>query len=307
MLVKWERVLFICAKELTLMPLPVFKMVVNPDLENETGVQTISFVDRPAIEVDFVYFNKQKEESKVKLAGAEHLRIIATPILIANQLIYRKGLGDDPNFEWLMQYDPTCIAIIKQKFEALGNHASLNFMHLEGTSVKGSLQDSILTKENGIDKALGFDIPKESWFGTIHVEDQDFFNKEILTGNIKGVSIEGLMATLDWKMEAELLNHLRPEKVFIEMERFVAKAEYALSQKTVSYTAATLTRRSTPYDKLLIESLIRAVQSWQRQLRLKCKDVAGAKEMLEKLTKYLETENWDALWKAQERLNYFFD
>jgi hypothetical protein len=45
------------------MELPVYKLVINP--EDETGVDFVSLVTSPAIERDFIYFQKDKPRLNV--------------------------------------------------------------------------------------------------------------------------------------------------------------------------------------------------------------------------------------------------
>ena len=71
----------------------MFENIENLDLyeltleEEEDGVFAVSAVETPAIERDFVFFNKQKE---VKFQSIdEEQRLIAGPILIPNKRIPR--------------------------------------------------------------------------------------------------------------------------------------------------------------------------------------------------------------------------
>ena len=38
--------------------LPVYKIVINPDDKDETGINSIALVDRPAIQSNFITFNE---------------------------------------------------------------------------------------------------------------------------------------------------------------------------------------------------------------------------------------------------------
>ena len=40
--------------------LPVYKIVINPDDKDETGINSIALVDRPAIQSNFITFNETK-------------------------------------------------------------------------------------------------------------------------------------------------------------------------------------------------------------------------------------------------------
>jgi hypothetical protein len=70
------------------MELPVYKLVINP--EDETGVDFVSLVTSPAIERDFVYFQKDKPRLNVAFKiQSDEKRIIFGMAMEADKKIYR--------------------------------------------------------------------------------------------------------------------------------------------------------------------------------------------------------------------------
>jgi hypothetical protein len=65
--------------------LPIYKVELK---DGEEGIYCTSLVDAPAIEVDFIALSKGY--SNIKLAVNEEKRIVTGPLLIPDQLIFRR-------------------------------------------------------------------------------------------------------------------------------------------------------------------------------------------------------------------------
>ena len=102
------------------MALPVYEMVINPDESSEVEVSFVALVDKPAIEKNFLAFNKA-----LQFAINEEKRIISGPAMIANQLIYRK----DANGEYNVFFSPETIREIAIKFFKKDYQKNINLFH----------------------------------------------------------------------------------------------------------------------------------------------------------------------------------
>ena len=66
---------------------PVFGPSIKKD-DTKSGVNMISLVDQPAIEVDWLAFSEQKKLQFAQVSKDKQL--LAAPFLIPNKMIYRK-------------------------------------------------------------------------------------------------------------------------------------------------------------------------------------------------------------------------
>lgn len=76
--------------------IPIYDVIINDD-DIEQGLFAVSFVDYPAIEVDFLAMAEQKP-MKVYLSKEKHE--VVSPILIPNQLIYRRDARGEFYIRW---------------------------------------------------------------------------------------------------------------------------------------------------------------------------------------------------------------
>ena len=94
------------------MELPVYKLVINPD--DETGVDFVSLVTSPAIERDFVYFQKDKPRLNVAFKiQSDEKRIIFGMAMEADKKIYRY---DEARGEYYVYFDKQTIFEIAKKW-----------------------------------------------------------------------------------------------------------------------------------------------------------------------------------------------
>ncbi|TPE44932.1 XkdF-like putative serine protease domain-containing protein [Pontibacter mangrovi] len=164
---------------------PVFAISID-DTDEKTGVNLISFVSRPAIEADFVALSQS-----VKLAQDKHKQILTGPVLIPDKKIFRLTEDEEPFY---IQFDADTIERIRNKFHKNNFTHATNDEHelaLDGNYVVESWLISDAEKDKAV--ALGLsDLPVGTWMVSYRVEDADYWEKEILSGNKRGFSLEGL-------------------------------------------------------------------------------------------------------------------
>jgi hypothetical protein len=162
------------------MALPIYKMVVDENGE----IQAIALTDAPAIGVNFIAFKDQKK----KIYFNDDKRIIVSPLLIPNQLIYRY---DDEIGEYYVTIEPEQIKLVAQKI--IGKQIIFNFEHTSKTFNDVYLESVFVSdKDAGIENPQYFsDLPNNTLFIVAKVLNDEAWqmikNKEVV-----GISIEGL-------------------------------------------------------------------------------------------------------------------
>jgi hypothetical protein len=164
--------------------LQLFELVVDAE---EDGVFANSFVEEPAIERPFVFFNKQKEVQFQAIDNEK--RLVAGPLLIPNKKIIRM---DEQMGMYNVFFKPETIELIARKFMKNGYNGEVTVEH--DKKVKDVyLTESWLIEQSSKDKSnlYGYTLPKGTWFGIYKVDNPKVW-EEVKAGKYKGFSIEGI-------------------------------------------------------------------------------------------------------------------
>jgi len=149
------------------------------------GVDAMSLVHDPAIEIDFVHFNKEYNTNFSKID--EEKRIVTGPALIPNKMILRKQ-GED---YFYVYFSEDTIFKTAKRFLKDGHQNNSTLEHqvaLEGISVV----ESWIISDKVHDKSVkfGYDLPIGTWMLSSYIENDEVWEK-VKSGEIKGYSIEG--------------------------------------------------------------------------------------------------------------------
>lgn len=177
------------------MEFPIYKCVIDENLNSDLQVSYVALVDRPAIEKNFLAFNKEK----LKFLVDTSKRIVSGPVMAANMLIYRNSpqIG-----EYYTVFDAPTIEMIVQKFFKKGYIQNFNIMHDDkattGTGI--TIFESFLTNaERGIMPMKGFeDMAEGSWFISAKVDDDSVWSA-VQDGTLRGFSVEGIFQQIPVK------------------------------------------------------------------------------------------------------------
>lgn len=167
------------------MNLPLYKAQIT---DASTGMYTVSLVDYPAVESDFLYFNENKKQMTFSIENEEQ-RIITGVLMRCDFPIYR--ITDD-GYEYYIMYDKATIELMAEKWIADGFANYVNLMHNPLNYVDGVYLKELYIKdtERGINPK-GFEtISDGSLFATYKVLNDDVWNG-IKSGEFKGFSLEG--------------------------------------------------------------------------------------------------------------------
>lgn len=167
----------------------VYNCIID-DTDDQTGIYAISFVDLPANEVDFVALQKQSPQDTL-LTRDNQKQVLTGAILKPDQLIYRYSPQQG---EYYIRFSAQEIEKIAQKMMKTGV-ALHNTTHQHQQSLRGNyLTELWIVEDPEKDKsrALGFNnLPKGTLMCSYKIEDKDYWQREVMTGNVKGFSLEG--------------------------------------------------------------------------------------------------------------------
>lgn len=176
--------------------LPIYNAVI--DSEND-GIQFVSLVESPAIETNFLAFNKLQ-----KYSLDTDKRIVTGPLIIADFPIYRR---DSIRGEYYVIFSKETIKELAEKFLLDKKTTSVNLEHSE--SVTGVILTELYIKDvsRGISPKEFEDVSDGSLFATYKVENDSVW-EEIRSGAFKGFSLEGIFSLDDSDIEIEELYKL---------------------------------------------------------------------------------------------------
>ena len=172
----------------------IVELVIS-DESQELAIDAISLVSSPAIEQDFVYFGKEKNNLTFAKVDEEK-RMLVSPALIPNKQIFRYDPNTDS--EYYVFFSKATVARAAELYLKHNNHHKATYEHQD--RVSGVLTVESWIKEGDMDKSklYGYDLPNGTWFVKMKINNDDLWNK-IKEGELKGLSIEGYFTD---KMEA---------------------------------------------------------------------------------------------------------
>ena len=162
--------------------LPVYKLVIN-ELDDELGIDKMSFVLNPAVSIDFLKFGK--EEDKLTFSNEEK-RIITGVAILADTPIYRRNQYG----EHYITFSPEAIYEIVQKFFKQDKTKSVNLDHSVNTNSAFIFESYLVNNERGITPKEFGDLPDGSWVVSYKITDNELWN-DIKANKFNGFSIEG--------------------------------------------------------------------------------------------------------------------
>ena len=154
-------------------------------IDDAAGMEAIALVENPAVEVDFLKFEKAKQ----LFTKDEERHIITGVAIMAGKPIYRYDPYDG---EYYVVFTKEVIEQLVSKYAKDGHFNTVNLQHDEE-----AVQDGIYMVESYfVDKKRGI-APKEieaedgSWIVSYKVENEALWEEIKNSGELKGFSIEG--------------------------------------------------------------------------------------------------------------------
>jgi len=161
--------------------------LVIQDENQELAIDAISLVTSPAIEQDFVYFGKEKNNLTFAKVDEEK-RMLISPALIPNKQIFRHN--PNTNSDYYVYFSKDTVRKASELYLKHNNHHKATYQHQD--RVSGVLTTESWIKEGDMDKSkmYGFDLPNGTWFVKMRIDNDELWSK-IKDGELKGLSIEG--------------------------------------------------------------------------------------------------------------------
>ena len=203
----------------------IVELVIDKDSE-QLAIDAISLVSSPAIEQNFVYFNKQK--NNLTLAAIdEEKRLLVSPALIPYKQIYRYDEQTGQDYYVYFTADT-----VRKASEAYMKHQNTNnatIQHEEKVTGVYTVESWIVQDSKTDKTALyGYDLPVGTWAVSMRIENDEVWNR-IKDGELKGLSIEGYfvdkMQTLSTQRLAEPVGEINGLPLYTDIKDAIEAAK----------------------------------------------------------------------------------
>ena len=169
---------------------PLVKIIeLFVDEEQDAILQSISIVDKPAIEREFMYFSEDGRQM-LYFQEVEDQRIVVSPAMIPDKRIARKD-KDTGEIYWVY-FSKDTVAKAAEYLMKYNKQSHSNINHQRIYSNDMYVMESWI-KESDNDKSTDYgfgDMPEGTWFVKFRIMDDSVWAK-IKSGELKGLSVEG--------------------------------------------------------------------------------------------------------------------
>lgn len=162
--------------------IPVYNIVINKG----DGISKMSLVDYPAVESDFLKF--EKDEKKMLFSMDEEQHIVFGCALRADYPIYRNNKG----FEYFVVFSSDVIKELYENFMIDGLQNDVNLQHTEDTDGVFLIQSMIKDTKKGICPTGFEDIADGSWFVAYKINNEEVW-EGVKRGEFNGFSVEAYL------------------------------------------------------------------------------------------------------------------
>lgn len=189
--------------------LPIYEAKVR-DTDN-TGIFAMSFVEVPAVEKYFIAL--QDNPRPVKLALNKYKQILTGVVLVPDMLIYR---SDNNLGEYYLKYTAADIERISHKMMKTGLALSTTTHQHEKPLAGNYLTELWIVQDPKRDKAVALglgELKKGTLVASYKVESAKYWREQVLTGKVKGFSLEGIFNFNNVKMSKPNLTPAKAKTV----------------------------------------------------------------------------------------------
>jgi hypothetical protein len=205
---------------------PLIKIIELFVDENQDAIlQSISVVDKPAIEREFMYFSENGRQM-LYFQEDEDQRIVVSPAMIPDKMIPRK---DDKTGEiYYVYFSAETIAKASEYLMKYNKQSHSNINHQRVYSEDMYVMESWI-KESEMDKSTNYgfgDLPVGTWFVKFRILNDAAWAK-IKSGELRGLSVEG-----DFLLGTE--KYMRKEFSKYKTKYSIVRAKYKRVYKGLS-------------------------------------------------------------------------
>ena len=176
-------------------PTRIVELIIADDSQ-ELAIDAISLVTSPAIEQDFVFFGKEKNNLTFAKIDEEK-RMLVSPALIPNKQIFRHDPNTDSDY--YVYFSKNTVRKASELYLKHNNHHKATYQHQDRVSGVLTVESWIKEGDQDKSKLYGYDLPDGTWFVKMKIENDDLWQK-IKGGELKGLSIEGYFTDKMQKM-----------------------------------------------------------------------------------------------------------
>jgi len=195
----------------------IVELVISDDSQ-ELAIDAISLVTSPAIEQDFVFFGKEKNNLTFAKVDEEK-RMLVSPALIPNKNIFRHDPNTDSDY--YVYFSKETVRKAAELYLKHNNHHKATYQHQD--RVSGVLTvESWIIEDTKKDKSslYGYSLPPGTWMVKMSITNDELWNK-VKSGDIKGLSIEGFFTS---KYEAMQKAEPTNEEILKALNEIITKS-----------------------------------------------------------------------------------
>ena len=167
--------------------LPIYKIFVDPDLDDNSGVYSVSLVEKPAIQTNFIYF----EEQKALISMSDDEKRIVTGVLLRPDILIYRNLPPFGEMYWTLE--ASSIETIRDKFHKQNNGKNVTIDHKLSVEDCYLIESYIVDRDKGLLPSEFSDIEDGSWVVSYKIENDEVWNAIKVDKSFKGFSVEGVV------------------------------------------------------------------------------------------------------------------
>ena len=274
--------------------------LIIQDENQELAIDAISLVTSPAIEQDFVFFGKEKNNLTFAKVDEEK-RMLVSPALIPNKQIFRHDPNTDSDY--YVYFSKDTVRKASELYLKHNNHHKATYQHQDRVSGVLTVESWIKEGDSDKSKLYGYDLPNGTWFVKMKIENDDLWQK-IKAGELKGLSIEGYFTNKFEQMQKT--KETTTEEILSAFNELVREGKITTMSKAkrLELGLADDVEKLTQQAKALIPDLTRdieAIKVSEKNIVQEEKAIVKEKAIAEKADKK-ERELFRALESAQDKL-----
>lgn len=167
--------------------LPIYKITVDPSVEDSTGIYAVSLVENPAVQTNFIYF----EEQKMLISFSDDEKRIVTGVLLRPDILIYRNIA--PYGEMYWTFEASSIETIRDKFHKQNNGTNVTIEHKASIEGCYMVESYLVNKAKGIIPVEFSDIEDGSWIASYKIENDEVWEAIKTDKTFKGFSVEGLV------------------------------------------------------------------------------------------------------------------